>query len=132
MVCNCSTQEEFSTTKIEKFTSKKLYQSFYDVLKYSNYDVYKCYKLVFVGKVLTKNIGSIIIYIYFLAYLINFIIFAIKKSDPLKNELKTPLSNRKKQIENFNLETDSESVNQEAPIPAMITDNNLNDKCNEL
>ena len=88
MVCNCSTQEEFSTTKIEKFTAKKLYQSFYDVLKYSNYDVYKCYKLVFVGKVLTKNIGSIIIYIYFLAYLINFIVFTIKKNEPLKIELK--------------------------------------------
>jgi len=51
---------------------------------------------------------------------------------PSKNDLKTPLSSRKKQIENSSSELETENLNQEAPIPAMITDNNLNDKSNEL
>ena len=41
----------------------------YDVLKYSNYKVLKCYKLVFVKRVLTKNLGSIIILILFILYI---------------------------------------------------------------
>ena len=51
---------------------------------------------------------------------------------PSKNDLKTPLSSRKKQIENSSSELETENLNQEAPIPAMITDNNLNYKSNEL
>ena len=38
--CSCSTNEniEYDKSKNDKFSSKKLYESFYDVLKYSNYN----------------------------------------------------------------------------------------------
>ena len=31
----------------KKFTPKKIYESFYEILKYSNYKILKCYELIF-------------------------------------------------------------------------------------
>ena len=84
MVCICSVNKEFSMTKYDKFSGKKLYESFADVLKYSNYDVYKCYNLVFSKSVFTKNIGSYLIITFLLGQVACFILFLIKKDQPLK------------------------------------------------
>ena len=47
----------------QKFKPKKIYESLYDVLKYSNYKILKCYNLVFTKYTITKNIGSKIVLI---------------------------------------------------------------------
>ena len=86
--CTCDMNEESNDNeKIEKFNAKKIYESFIDVLKYSNYEIFKCFKLVFSSKAISNNKGNIIIIVYFLPYLISLIIFIIKGINPLKIKL---------------------------------------------
>ena len=46
--CSCSTNEKANNSNIkkDKFNTKKLYESFYEILIYSNYDILKCYKVL--------------------------------------------------------------------------------------
>ena len=58
--CTCSVEKEEETVeevKIDKLNAKTFGQSFYYAFKYSNYKILKCYKLVFVKSVFTKNKG---------------------------------------------------------------------------
>ena len=63
--CSCNINEEVNNMK-QKFKPKKIYESFYDVLKYSNYKILKCYNLVFTEFLMTKNKGGIIVFIFIL------------------------------------------------------------------
>jgi len=58
---NCTCEVYIEEKVNNKFSGKKVYESFYDVLKYSNYKIMKCYKLVLNMTSLTKNLGSIFI-----------------------------------------------------------------------
>ena len=78
----------------QKFNSKMIYESFFDVLKYSNYKVIKCYNLVFTKFLLTKSIGGIVIFSFILIYAGCFIIFIIKGINPLKDKLKLKIGNK--------------------------------------
>ena len=49
----------------EKFNGKKLYESFYDILKNSNFKILKCYKLVFSGSILKKILVILLSYLFF-------------------------------------------------------------------
>ena len=64
-----------------------VYESFTAVLKYSNYQFLKCYKLVFHINSITKNCGSIILIILFIINLVILIIYIIKGIRPLKIEI---------------------------------------------
>ena len=72
----------------EKFEPKKIYEIFFDILKYSNYKILKCYNLVFTKYTITKNIGSKIVLIYFFINIGCLITFIIKGINPLKDKLK--------------------------------------------
>ena len=86
--CECDVDvEEIEVDDSEKFDEKILYKSFYDVLKYSNFKVLKCYKLVFQKKTLTNNYGSIVVIIFFLIYLVFFIIYIVLGIFPIKKEV---------------------------------------------
>jgi len=86
--CECGViNEDMDTEKPEKFTGKVIFTSFYNVLKYSNFGVLKCYKLVFNLKILINNYGSIIIIIYFLPYLICLLVFIFKGLSPIKIDI---------------------------------------------
>ena len=98
--CSCSINEEVNNMK-EKFNIKKFYESFYDVLKYSNYKVLKCFNLVFTKYVITKNIGSIIALVYILIYLGCLITFIFKGIKSLKDKIKKEKMN-KFQVNNIN------------------------------
>ena len=77
--CQCdNSNSEINTNDITKFEPKIIYKSFYDVLKFSNYKVLKCYKLVFVLDNIRNNMGSLIILIFIFIYLIVFILYLIK------------------------------------------------------
>ena len=93
--CNCSNnnQNEESNNKKDKFNSKKIYESFLDVLKYSNYNILKCPKLVFNKMVLIENKGSIIIIGFFSINLCCLIFFIIKGIVPLKLKLLKNMKN---------------------------------------
>jgi hypothetical protein len=77
--CDCdASNSEINTEEVSKFTSKTIYESFYDTLKFSNYRVLLCYKLPFRINSITTNKGSIMAIIYFCLYLIFLSIFCIK------------------------------------------------------
>ena len=117
--CDCDIKNsEINTQNSKQFNAKSIYQSFYNVLKYSNYKVLKCCKLTFNLKSLTNNKGSIITIAYFLIFSICFIIYCLNgikhlKSDFSKNimenedknkeEIKVPESIKENEkIENHN------------------------------
>ena len=84
--CDCDTSNsEINTKEVTKFTSKTIYESFYDTLKFSNYKVLICYKLPFKINSITKNFGSIMAIIYFVIYLIFLIIYCIKGISQFKS-----------------------------------------------
>ena len=89
--CTCDVEnqeeEENLEKKIDKMDAKTLGQSFYYVLKYSNYKILKCYKLVFVKDVLSKNKGGIIIFILFILYLCCLIWYICQGLNRLKKSL---------------------------------------------
>ena len=86
--CNIEDKENIEIIEPEKITAKSIAKTFYKVLKYSNYKVLKCYKLVFRKVTIIKNVGSILSNIYFISYLISFGLFLYyKKLFYLKNEI---------------------------------------------
>ena len=91
--CSCTINEEVNNMN-QKFNSKKIYESFFDVLKYSNYKVIKCYNLVFTKFLLTKSIGGITVFSFNLIYLGCFVIFLFKGINPLKDKLKLKIENK--------------------------------------
>ena len=95
--CDCDiTSSEINIQETEKFSAKSIYQSFFSVLKYSNYKVLKCAKLTFTINSLTINIGSILSIIYFLIFFVFFIIYILKGIAQLKTELTKSFSENSK------------------------------------
>ena len=83
--CKCSVNTEPIDYKNQKkFTPKQIYESFYDVLKYSNYKILKCYKLIIEKDLFSSNIGNILVLIIFGIYICFLIIFIFKGTTPLK------------------------------------------------
>ena len=92
--CNCDTSNsKIDTKEVKKFTPKTFYESFYDILKYSNYKVLYCYKLAFHINSVTINKGSIIVIIYFCIYLIFLIVYCNKGIKQLKIHIAKKLLN---------------------------------------
>ena len=101
--CDCDiTNSNIETSNSQKFNPKSIYQSFYDVLKYSNYKVLKCIKLSFSLNSIISNIGSIIIIVFFVIYSLFFIFFCLKGIKLLKEDFNT-LYNKTKEIKKNNI-----------------------------
>ena len=98
-ICNVDGINQDNEKKQENFKPKKIYESFVDVLKYSNYKILKCSKLVFNKKIFTKNVGNIIILVFFAFYLTTLIIYIIKGLSPLKNKLLEIMDEETKEID---------------------------------
>ena len=99
--CSCSANSNNDNENFErkeKFTAKKIYESFYEVLKYSNYDIIKCADIIFDVKVVTKNIGSILVISYFACYFTCLIFYIIKGISPLKKKLKNEIKKNNIQL----------------------------------
>ena len=77
--CNVVNKEKIETKEPEKLTAKSTLKSFYNILKYSNYKVLKCYKLVFRKITLYENKGTALAIIYFLGFFLGLIIFCFRK-----------------------------------------------------
>jgi len=83
--CECKViNEDIDTEEPEKFSGDMVLTSFYDVLKYSNIKVLKCFKLVFDISSLTNNYGSIVILAFFLIYLCFSFVYFFKGINPMK------------------------------------------------
>ena len=99
--CKCNVENDnIDTDNIEKFSAKMLYSSFYEVLKYSNFKIVKCYKLVFNINVLKKNYGSIIAIIFFACYLAFFVIYLLKGISPFEIDTVKTIIEKKKMSNN--------------------------------
>ena len=98
IICECnisSIEMNNGNNKNNKYEdSKSLYKSFYEVLKYSNYKVLKCYKLAFTLNNLKKNIGTIMSMVYFSIYSTFLIINVIKGYSQIKNSISNLLNDR--------------------------------------
>ena len=126
--CECNVNRDKSYTKIEKFKPKKFYEIFISVLKYSNYDVFKCYKLVFNKSAFITNLGSILILLYFLIYFICYIIFLIKGEKPLKKKLFNliDITDNLKPNEDINIINPKSNQNKLSLPPKKKGSNNIN------
>ena len=111
--CECKVNTEPIDYKNQKkFTQNKIYESFYDVLKYSNYKIIKCYNLIFDNNPISKNIGSILVLIDFGIYFLFLIILIYKGTDPLKIDiLKSIIDNKKPKEQNDNKIKNSNYIN---------------------
>ena len=122
--CECNViSENLDIEEPDKFNGNMIINSFYNVIKNSNFKVFICYKLVFNLDILKKNIGSIIAIIYFLFYLIFFIIFIFKGVSPLKVQLLDMVS-KKLIINNNNIINNN--INNNNIINNNIINNNIN------
>ena len=96
--CECyASSEDIDTSEPEILCGEMIVNSFYDVLKYSNFKVVKCYKLIFNLEILKKNFGSIIVIVFFLLYLLFVIVYIFKGISPLKINISN-LIRKKEQI----------------------------------
>ena len=100
--CKIIEQNEFEMKQPEKLSAKSLVKSFVNVLKYSNYKVLKCDKLIFNKKSFYENTGSILSIVYFFGYLISFIFFCYRRLYYLKVEIEKLLENKTNHIINDN------------------------------
>ena len=101
--CNVTNTKKIETKNPEKITMKSISKSFFNVLKYSNYKVLRCYNLVFRKVTIKDNVGSILSNIYFIGYLIAFFIFCYKKGEYLKIEIEKLLNNDNIEINKDNI-----------------------------
>ena len=112
--CNVNT-EPIDYKNQKKFTPKKIYESFYDVLKYSNYKVLTCYKLIFEKDPVSSNIGSILVIIFFGIYFFFLIFLIFKGITPLKIDIIKTIDNPKQKaaniISNKNILINNQSIN---------------------
>ena len=133
--CSCKVIESITTTNYKKFSMKKLPNTFYDTLKYSNYKVLKCYKLVFNKDIFKKNKGFWFLFILFILYLTQLSIYISKKINPFKLDIaryhfKINLNkNKKEEIGDYEVITEKKeisSVPQFPPIKKRNANNSLN------
>jgi len=80
--CECDIDND--DINITRFDEKIIFKSFYEVLKYSNFKVIKCYYLVFNINLISENLGSIILIIFLIIYLFSLFTYIIKGINPLK------------------------------------------------
>ena len=107
---------------------------FYDVLKYSNYDIIiKCFTKILDKKIFTINIGNIIVIIYFSIYLIFFFIYCVRGINQLKNKInneinkikgKNSFNNNKKIKSNF-MEFLNSPIKKKSNKKLIIKDNKI-------
>ena len=97
--CNIEKREE---KEAKEFSGKTLYKSFYDVLKYSNFQILKCYNLIFNINIFRNGLGGFIIISFFSGNLLCLIFIISKGISPLKNKIKNIISRSHKIMNNKN------------------------------
>ena len=100
--CECTPEsginfESKQEETIIKVDTKSFFESFYNVLRYSNYKILKCYKLSFSINIFNSNKGNYISLIYFCIYSTIVLIYFTKKTDELKDDLSNLMFNNIKE-----------------------------------
>ena len=94
LVCTCSSNEEAikeNNEEKDKFKAKTLSEGFIEVWKNSNYKILKCINAIMSVDLVSKNVGSFAVIIYFLVHMVS-LYFAISNGiSPLQTKLKYQL-----------------------------------------
>ena len=125
--CDVVEKEQIEAEEPKKATTKRDYNSIVDILKYSNYKVLYCYKLVFRGVTFYKNLGSIFTMLYFIGYCISFGFFWYKGFlTQFKLEI-AKLFRKKHDIRNIRANFDNNiNINNKIKIPNINKDTKIN------
>ena len=149
--CDCDTTiSEINIKNAEKFNPKLIYESFYSVLKFSNYKVLICYKLVFEISRIIKNIGSIMTLIFFILFIIFFILYILKgrkqlniylnkankfiaKDDTKKEQLENDINQtiNKKDTSKSKIKKFNKDINNDSKLKINKEDNEIKKKQNK-
>ena len=106
--CKCEIESDKINFEKDNFSYKNTYKSFYDVLKYSNYKVLKCYNLAFSFNIFKNNRGNIIMIIFIAIFLILLFIYFLKGITSFKMDISRNIFNifqrsiNEKKIDNNN------------------------------
>ena len=106
--CKCEIESDKINFEKNNFSYKNTYKSFYDVLKYSNYKVLKCYNLAFSFNIFKNNRGNIIMIIFIAIFLILLFIYFLKGITSFKMDISRNIFNifqrsiNEKKIDNNN------------------------------
>ena len=135
--CNCNIQEIKNVTNLNDFDfSTKLLNNIFGQLKYSNYLVMKCYKLLYDFELLQKNIGFIFMMIIFISLLVLLLIYIIKGRSKIEYYIQAVLTNKSIYIKNRKeLNSNSfKTINNKIPIinSSKNNDEKLEDRIKRL
>ena len=99
--CNCDIDETKTITNLKdiKFT-KDLFLNLVEGVKYSNYLVMKCYKLLIDFELIKSNIGLIFMTAIFISKIILFFIYILKGRSKINNYIQSILNNKSVYINN--------------------------------
>ena len=120
--CECSINENngIEPENEIKFDGNMFFSSFYDVLKYSNILILKCYNLFFSSKGQTKNYGSILMIGFFITFTIINLFFFKKGISKLEiYEAKLIFNNSPNNIEENNNNNEDKSIKSKINISSM-------------
>ena len=88
--CECSAPSDTEITYDSKhFSGIKILTSFYEVFKYSNFLVLKCFKLLFSAAGIKNNFGFIIMIIFIIFLFINLVIFLFTGMKKIREQMST-------------------------------------------
>ena len=99
--CTCNI-EQVEEKEVKNFIGKTLYESFYEVLIYSNFQILKCYNLIFNINIFKNNFGNYITISFFLGNFLCLIFYIRKGISSLKNNIKNIILDSHKEINNKN------------------------------
>ena len=86
--CSCKIKETPSSFKDMKINLTKLYKDFVDIKNIANFNILKCYKLLFTKHGIIINIGFFIVMVIIIFHIICIFIFYIKKLKKILNQIK--------------------------------------------
>ena len=93
-VCECSVSSNTEITfESQVFSGIEIITSFYEVIKFSNFLVLKCYKLFFSSAGIKNNYGFLIMIIFIIVLLINLIIFLFTGMKKVREQMSMMMFN---------------------------------------
>ena len=135
--CECNISDsDINNTDYKKFYPKQFYNAFYDILKYSNYKVLRCYNLAFHIDSITINYGSIIVIVLYIFYLVAFFTYVKNGITPLKVDMMKRIFEKpmKDKIINYNDDKPKicNYINSSARTNVLLLNSKFNKKVNNF
>jgi uncharacterized membrane protein len=106
--CECSLPNMEIDYESKKFTGFEIISSFYDVLKYSNIYILKCYKIIFSSIGIKNNYGFIIMIIFIISLIIFTIFFLFTGIKTIREQM---IEMANKELKEINNDSQNKEIN---------------------